>query len=102
MQENVSPEEACLSQAIRLPLDVLIDISISYRKAGVEALAADPGDENLQALAVVAENTSIWNCSKSRLLPSKKFRILCQPIGSKRHGRTRSGNSGAFSNQKCR
>ena len=60
MQENVSPEEACLSQAIRLPLDVLIDISISYRKAGVEALAADPGDENLQALAVVAENTRFY------------------------------------------
>ncbi|HIV66672.1 MAG TPA: hypothetical protein H9991_10485 [Candidatus Mailhella excrementigallinarum] len=56
----MSPEEACLSQAIRLPLDVLIDISISYRKAGVEALAADPGDENLQALAVVAENTRFY------------------------------------------
>lgn len=54
------PKKRALSQAIRLPLDVLIDISISYRKAGVEALAADPGDENLQALAVVAENTRFY------------------------------------------
>ena len=60
MQNNTSPDETPLSQTVRLPLDVLIDISISYRKASVEALAADPGDENLQALAVFAENTRFY------------------------------------------
>ncbi len=60
MPDGAMQSVSISSHNIRLSLDSVIRISASYSKASADELAKTPDDENLQALAIFAENAHFY------------------------------------------